>query len=101
MYHSASAGRSVPAGNNGSSATGQLSRATGDSKIQRSTSVGAYAEGLEGGVQLLRWNGTIEAVDCGPGRFQLVGPRDACLSYTDTRSSRSVWIRLSGEAPRP
>jgi len=82
-------------------ATGQLSPAIRHSTIQRSTSVGAYAEGLEGGLQLLRWNGTIEAVDCGPGRFQLVGPRDACLSYTDTRSSRSVWIRLSGEAPRP
>ena len=82
-------------------ATGQLSRATTHATIQRSTSVGAYAEGLEGGLRLLRWDGTIEAVDCGPGRFQLVGPHDACLSYTDIQGSRSVWIRMSGESPRP
>jgi hypothetical protein len=77
-------------------ATGDLRRVTRHARIGLVTRDGAYAEGLEGGLVLLLWDGTTEAVDCGPGRFQRMSASGACLSYVD-QSSRPVWVRAPGE----
>ncbi len=74
--------------------TGDLRRITRHARIALTTRDGAYAEGLEGGLVLLRWDGTIETIDCGPGRFQTITATGACLSHDE---SRRVWVRLPGE----
>ena len=76
--------------------TGDLRRVTRHARIGLVTRDGAYAEGLEGGLVLLHWDGTVENVDCGPGRFQTMTVSGACLSYV-AQDSRSVWVRLPNE----
>lgn len=78
--------------------TGQLSRATRHATIQLATADGIYAAGLEGGLTLLRWDGRVEPVDCGPGRFQLMLPSRDCLSYDTDAAARMVWVRSPGDA---
>jgi hypothetical protein len=77
-------------------ATGDLRRVTRHARIGLATREGAYAEGLEGGLVLLRWDGTVEDVDCGPGRFQTMTATGACLSSV-VQDSRQVWVRLANE----
>jgi hypothetical protein len=77
-------------------ATGDLRRVTRHARIGLATREGAYAEGLEGGLVLLHWDGTVETVDCGPGRFQTMTASGACLSYV-VQDSREVWVRLPNE----
>ena len=76
--------------------TGDLRRVTRHARIGLATREGAYAEGLEGGLVLLHWDGTVETVDCGPGRFQTMTASGACLSYL-VQDSREVWVRLPNE----
>ncbi|TMC77102.1 MAG: hypothetical protein E6J09_08295 [Chloroflexi bacterium] len=77
-------------------ATGDLRRVTRHARLGLVTRDGAYAEGLEGGLVLLRWDGTVETVDCGPGRFQTMTVSGACLSFV-AQDSRPVWVRLPNE----
>jgi hypothetical protein len=77
-------------------ATGDLRPVTRHARIGLATREGTYAEGLEGGLVLLHWDGTVETVDCGPGRFQTIAASGACVSYV-VQDSREVWVRLPNE----
>jgi hypothetical protein len=73
-------------------ATGDLRAVWRHAALTRATADGAYFEGLEGGIALVRWDGRADQIACGPGKWPRLSLSGTCASFADG-SNGSLWVR--------
>src|SRR5207244_3001116 len=72
--------------------TGELRAVWRHADLTSATADGAYFEGLEGGITLVRWDGRAERIECGPGKWGRLSAAGTCASFA-VGADRSLWVR--------
>jgi len=72
--------------------TGELRAVWRHADLTSATADGAYFEGLEGGITLVRWDGRAEPIECGPGKWGRLSAAGTCASFA-VGADRSLWVR--------
>jgi hypothetical protein len=72
--------------------TGNMQAVWRHASLTRTMADGAYFEGVEGGITLVRWDGRADRTECGPGKWARLSLSGTCASFADG-SDHSLWVR--------